>query len=201
MGNEIEIGVGNSPGMRQVASGSSPLSLSVAFSTWGVAERMNEDPGTEAEQALDRVFGLVFGDGDGEDSSSIGPDTEVYALGLGPDLGVRRLMTEGFTTELDLALECEGVALPCELLAALEHARERSPICFWSITTPTDVRPFARGMNHAHPDSSMKSCQKQSRRSETSAYRSVPRRTARSRGKYPHHTFRHHASIPKRQHS
>lgn len=36
-----------------------------------------------------------------------------------------------------------------------EDARERRPSSFWAMTIPTEVSPLWRGMNHAHPDSSV----------------------------------------------
>lgn len=58
--------------------------------------------------------------------------------------------------EASLGLEWRdiGTDSPYELFVAEEHARERVPSCFWSMTTPTEVKSLAKGMNHAHPDSS-----------------------------------------------
>ena len=40
-------------------------------------------------------------------------------------------------------------------VVAEEAARERMPCVFWSMTTPTDVKPLCKGMNHAQPLSSV----------------------------------------------
>lgn len=40
-------------------------------------------------------------------------------------------------------------------VVADETALDRIPSDFWSMTTPTDVRPLCNGMNHAQPDSSV----------------------------------------------